>query len=76
MQAFTGMEDRLSKIEASTGDPGIDQMIWLQVSLLKQNDRGKDSLNLDPLNEQGEPDLKSYNSDSNNFQMNMILGRL
>ena len=24
MQAFTGIEDRLSKIEASAGDPGID----------------------------------------------------
>ena len=40
-----------------------------------RNDRDKDSLNLDPLNEQGEPVMKSYSSDPNNFQMNMILGR-
>ena len=31
---------------------------------------------MNPLNEQGEPILKSYNSDPNNFQMNMILGRV
>ena len=27
MQAFTGMEERLSKIEASAGDQGIDPKI-------------------------------------------------
>ena len=41
-----------------------------------QNDQDKDPLNMNPLNEQGEPVLKSYNSDPNNYQMNMILGRL
>ena len=41
-----------------------------------QNDQDKDPLNMNPLNEQGEPVLKSYNSDPNNYQMNMILGGL
>ena len=30
MQAFTGMEDRLSKIEASAGDQGTDPRILLR----------------------------------------------
>ena len=30
---------------------------------------------MNPLNEQDEPVMKSYNSDPNNFQMNMILVR-
>ena len=30
---------------------------------------------MNPLNEQDEPIMKSYNSDPNNFQMNMILVR-
>ena len=30
---------------------------------------------MNPLNEQGDPIMKSYNSDPNNFQMNTILGR-
>ena len=78
MQAFTGIEDRLSNIEASAGDQGIDPKISLcsEILYILVNDRDEDSLNLDPLNEQGEPVLNSYNSDPNNFQMNMILGKL
>ena len=30
---------------------------------------------MNPLNEQGEPVMQSYNSDPNNFQLNMILVR-
>ena len=30
---------------------------------------------MNPLNEQDEPVMKSYNNDPNNFQMNMILVR-
>ena len=73
------MEDRLSKIEAFAADQGIDTRIWRYLNKTKIScqiicNRYKVSI-MNPLNEQSEPIMKSYNSDPNNFQMNTILGR-